>query len=128
MQTKYFLDNIKHININNLFKISGRYLLNNNFNYNNYDNDYNIFKRNNNVKDREYYYTSFYKISKKNLNDYIDSINNLYNEIINDNTIYNKPNMDFEVIIPQKLNYNFKEIQILGITQNISVWGTIDEI
>lgn len=126
MQTKYFLDNIKNININNLFKISGRYLLNNSFNYNNYDNDDNIFKRNDNVKDREYYYTSFYKISKKNLNNYIDSINNLYDEIINDNETYK--NIDYEVLLPLKLNYDFTNVDILGVTQNLAVWKQKDDI
>ena len=56
--------NIDIKNINHFFKISGRYFLNNTFDYNVYENNENIFKKNMNVCDRNYYYTSFYKLTK----------------------------------------------------------------
>lgn len=53
----------------NIYKISGRYWLNDNFNYDNYDNDENIFKTapNNLV-------TAFYKINKTSYQTYINCL------------------------------------------------------
>ena len=119
---EYFIENINKKYIKNIFKISGRYYLNNNFDYNKYDNDNNIFKRNNNLVDIKYYYTSLYKIS----GNYIDDFFKLLNK-----TFYNKDRyleMNLEEIIPEIMNYNFKEIDCLGLTQKIAVWDQIDEI
>ena len=119
---EYFIENINKKYIKNIFKISGRYYLNNNFDYNKYDNDNNIFKRNNNLVDIKYYYTSLYKIS----GNYIDDFFKLLNK-----TFYNKDRyleMNLEEIIPEIMNYNFKEIDCLGLTQKIAVWDQIDVI
>jgi hypothetical protein len=120
-QTKYFLDLIKDVKFNNFFKISGRYLLNETFNYTDYDNDNNIFKKNPIVAN--YYYTSFYKISKKNFEKYRNTINEL-SEYIKVNRDFDTK--DYELFMPEKLS--FKQIQNLGITQNISVWKQFDKI
>ena len=105
-QTKLILDFINNFidnnifEIENLFKISGRYLINNNFNYSNFNCQNNIFKINENIKNRKYYYTSFYKISNINFTDYSNVIYSLTNEIKNTNK-YN--NLDYEVFFPPKL-------------------------
>lgn len=126
-QTKLILDKIndfilsKKITPINIFKITGRYLINDNFNYNDYDNEYNIFKLNMNVKDRQYYYTCFYKISNKNFTKYNTILNKLFNEIVIQKS--NKYNdVDLEVFLPKELK-EFININELGITQNISVWN-----
>jgi hypothetical protein len=113
------LDILKNIdfNINNIFKISGRYLISNNFKYTIYDNDKNIFKINNNIKNRKYIYTCFYKI--KYLKDFIDKIQEIYN-IISTSIIYD--NIDLEVFLPPFFIQNTKYVNFLGIIQNIAVW------
>ena len=126
-QTKIILDvisnliNLNKLNILNLFKITARYIINKNFNYDNYNNNYNIFKLNTNVTNRKYYYTCFYKISNNNFTYYFNIINELFYDIVVKKTIiYNE--IDLEVFFPKKLN-QFKIINELGITQNISVWN-----
>lgn len=120
-QTKYFLDLIKEFRFNNFFKISGRYMLNETFNYSNYDNENNIFKKNPGVT--KYYYTSFYKISKKNFDQFKNKINDL-SEYVKVNR--DLDTADYELFMPATLS--FKEIKNLGITQNISVWKQFDKI
>jgi hypothetical protein len=119
---EYFLSKINVKNIKNLFKISGRYVLNDNFDYNIFNNDDNIFKRNRDLLNLKYYYTSFYKISNNYIEDFFKILNN---------TFYNKDRyleMNYEEIIPEIIDYNFKEIDFIGLKQRISVWNQIDEI
>ena len=119
---EYFILKINKKNIKNVFKISGRYYLNNNFDYNKFDNDDNIFKRNNNLDNMKYYYTSFYKISRFFFDDFFKLLKK---------TFQNKDRyleMNLEEIIPEIINYNFKEIDCLGLTQKISVWNQVDEV
>ena len=130
-QIKYALNVINNYNIkfNNFFKITGRYIINNNFLYDiyakNYKND-NIFKKNKLIKDRLYYYTCFYKISQNNFNDYVNKIYELYSELILKpyENIYNV--IDLEFLLPSQLQ--FKEINDLGITQFISCFNEISDI
>jgi len=117
--------NMNYLNIKQFFKISGRYLINETFNYADYNNNFNIFKRNATVTDRKYFYTSLYKISGMNFKNYCETIANMYNySKTNDNYF----NMDWEVILANQLNYNFIEIPNLGLTQNIAVWNQMDKI
>lgn len=124
-QTKLILDFILYfvdksmIEINHLFKISGRYKINENFDYNKFNNVDNNFKLNENVTNRKYYYTSFYKISNVNYENYHNVINSLINDL-NENNNYD--NVDYEVFFPPKLN-QISLIDNLGITQNVSVWN-----
>jgi hypothetical protein len=117
-----YLNTYDFNNVKNIFKISGRYTINNNFDYNLYNNDYNIFAKNNNVIDRQYYYTCFYKL---NINTYKELILNL-KKCLENQQLYS--GIDLEVIIPKLLNYNFKTLPTLGITQNISVWKDTSNI
>lgn len=117
--------NMNYLKIKHFFKISGRYLINETFNYSDYDNNFNIFKRNAAVTDRNYYYTSLYKISGTNFNNYCDSIIDMYNYSQTNDEYYN---FDWEVIIAKQLKFNFIEIPNLGITQNIAVWNQRDQV
>jgi hypothetical protein len=111
-----------NFNIKNIFKISGRYKINEKFKYFIYNNNNNIFKLNEDVKDRLYYYTSFYKIN--NINEFIDVIKTLFLEI---QTCKKYDNIDLEVLLPIKFS-NIKLIPELGITENIGVWKQIKDI
>ena len=111
------------INIKNVFKISGRYSIVENFNYEQYDNDLNIFKKNKDVRDREFYYTSFYKISYKNISLFNTCIKNSIDFIKKENKPY-----ELETILPSKLNYNFNEVDVLGVNQVIAVHRGISRI
>jgi hypothetical protein len=119
---EYFLSKINKKHIKNIFKISGRYYLNDDFDYNNFDNNDNIFKRNNDLNEMKYYYTSFYKISV----DFCDEYFKLLNKTFQNKDRYLE--MNLEEIIPEIINYNFKEIDCLGLTQKIAVWNQIDEV
>ena len=70
---------IKYHNIRykNLFKISGRRVVNDSYDQNVFEGVYNIFKKNTYVKDRDYYYTCFYKISHTSFEKYHIAINNM---------------------------------------------------
>jgi hypothetical protein len=116
----------KAIRVKNLFKITGRYVFNDHFDINKYNNTNNVFAINKNVKNRKYYYTCFYKIHT------FDIYQNVINKIIG---IYNSFNFknyrgfsDLEVILPQELKFNFQLVSVLGVTQNISVWDEKTEI
>jgi len=117
-----FLKFIDLSKINNFFKISGRYLVNENFDYDIYNNDKNIFKKNEKVTNRNYYYTSFYKLDKNFLHEYFM---NLYKIMIEkDDPIEDLKqqkqfncNHDIEVIIPEKIIEKITLTKYLGITQ-----------
>ena len=117
-----FLKNIDLNNIKYFLKISGRYVINDSFDYTMFDNNMNIFSKNNNVTDREYYYTCFYKLNKKTIPILIEKLR----DCINNKEKY--LSYDLEVIIPKLLNYEFTKIDKLGITQNISVWKETSSI
>lgn len=104
---------IKEINLedyDNIFKISGRYWLNDNFNYSNFENSKNIFQ------EREYnqYTTSlatvFYKITNKDL--YISTLEYCINS-----------SGMLELNFRQKFDNNFISISPIGIEGNVSVDG-----
>ena len=124
---KYINELKNNYEVLNFFKISGRYLVNDNFNYTDYYNNdtihNNIFKNANIPNKPTYYYTSFYKISNTNLQSYY----NVNNELIQDYLDYKvDKNLDLEILLPSRLN--FTTINTLGITQNISVWKDLSNI
>ncbi len=114
----------ENINIRNMFKITGRYLINETFNFEQFDNDNNMFKRNEKVKDRSYFYTCFYKIAGTKFNDYYNIMEELYEDIQNGAYDYE----DYEVVLPMLLYGEFEKVDHLGITQNISVWDEKSQI
>ena len=112
-----FLKNVNFNKIKNLFKISGRYLINDEFDYSLYDNNYSIIKKNKLIVDKDYYFTCFYKLNKDIILNYFNELKN----IIENQELYK--NMDCEVILGDKIKKygNFKEIDNLGITQKIAI-------
>jgi len=128
MQQLCFYENfIKKININNVinfFKISGRYFINESFNYNYYNNELNIFKKNKEITDRDYFYTSFYKLNNKILLDYFEEVVKIFEERDN----YNKDTInDIEVVVPSKIQ-DKTCIENLGVTQIFAVWDIVNQI
>lgn len=119
---KYLISYIKNNNFHfkNLFKITGRYCVNDTFSYDTFDNNENIFKKNIQVTDREYYFTCFYKISNDLFEKYVDSINKTFTNCLNDSNYAAK---DLEVNLPFNIGVNnIKLVNNLGITQCIGVW------
>ena len=114
----------KNMKINNIFKLTGRYLLNNNFDYNKFNNPNIIFKRNNLVEDRAYYFTCFYKIGKAKLGLYYDIMTELFEDIQKNHYEYE----EWEVLLPTLLYKEFDTIDVLGVTQDIAVWKDRSEI
>jgi hypothetical protein len=119
-----FFKNIDMNSFQNFFKISGRYSINNTFNFNNFDNEHNIFKKNHNVLDRDYYYTCFYKLNSNILHQYFISLQNL----LDNKNLYENNYSDLEVILPRLLIDRISLLENLGITQRISVFDTIEDI
>jgi mannosyltransferase OCH1-like enzyme len=78
------LEKIKK-NYQNIFKLSGRYFLNKNFDYKIFDNDLNIFTNWDNSKFS--YCTIFYKINNKYINYYKNILINSINDLNNKNSI-----------------------------------------
>ena len=106
------------MNIQNIFKITGRYLINEHFNYDQYDNDRIILKRNQEVTDRMYYYTCFYKLGFNHFDMFYDIISQLYSDIQEGAYEYE----EWEMLIPILLYGQFESVDTLGVTQNIAVW------
>lgn len=95
----------------NLYKISGRYFLNENFNEKKYLGEDTIFKLSGgNLA------TTFYKINNKQYKIYKDTINYLLNS-----------NESCEQVFYNFFSSNYKNIDILGITGFISVNGNLIE-
>jgi hypothetical protein len=112
---KFLIDN--DIKFNNLIKISGRYYLNDIFNYTLWDND-NIVKKQINIKTNVI--TAFYKLPYK----YIIS---WYNYLLNSTKDFIKCK-GYEIIFGEflmSLNCEAVDISIIGCQGNVSVCGTL---
>jgi hypothetical protein len=106
--------------IRNLFKISGRYVINNQFNMSQYCGNENMFRRNYGLPHVFYYYTSFYRIAPNEMQRYFEALVSLY---ANKHAIEGR---NMEEFVPEAIP--FREIEHLGITQNISVWKDFSAI
>ena len=120
---KYMLKYVDEIRFKNLFKISGRYVINEKFDYEKLEGNNNVFKKNNDIDIENFYYTSFYKISNKNYNKYKKCIDDILNENLKINNY--EP---LEVLLSRYLNYNFELIDNFGITERIAIINYITEI
>jgi hypothetical protein len=112
---QYIFNN--NINFDYLYKISGRYWLNDNFNYNLFDNNlsciHNIYNNTNNV------FTCFYKLTNKMTYDWFQFLLNSEDDFINC--------VGYEVIFAKFLiNYNNNIIieNKIGINGYVTVCGT----
>jgi len=116
---EYFLIHLNLKNINSYFKISGRYIINKNFNFNLLlENNETIFKINENITDREYFYTSFYKLNKNVLNYFFKNLKNIFEN----KHLYKYK--DWECVLPTLINKKVTR-ETLGITQ---IFGPVKKI
>jgi hypothetical protein len=109
-----FFNNFKDIDkINDLYKITGRYWLNENFNLNTYINDKNNFFS---VSESQVVSTRFFKVTNSQINTFIEKLNNdIKNDVI--------AGVSIEASIYK--NIDFKHIDVLGLSGNISVNGDL---
>ena len=104
------------INVRNIFKVGGRYFLNENFNYNKYDNEYDIIS----VFPSHLYnnacHSSCFKITKSNINEFLDSLKIYDKDVKYD--ILDMERMLFNHISRMKntKEYNHETIDIIGMT------------
>ena len=119
----YFFKHIDFTTIKQFFKISGRYFINDNFNYHNFDNNKIIFKINENVKDRKYIYTSFYKLTNNFSPLFFKELHHIF---INKYRYF--VNQDLETIFYEFFFNYITFTDKLGITQLYSCWNLTDEI
>ena len=124
-QTKYIIGYINKIGItfDHYFKISGRYVINDDFDYSAFDNQSNVFNKITGMSHN--YYTSFYKIHSSKFSTYAQTIDDVY-----DQCHINKKFAEsaLEEVLPLKLKYDFVSVGKLGITQNIAVCTDIKRI
>jgi hypothetical protein len=125
LQTLSGLDHLSNVNIkyNNIYKITGRYLVDKTFNISQYENNQNCFKQNltdDFAREQKYYYTCFYKITSSYLETFKNNLRECFRLYTEDNT---KQNDIYEVLLPEIMNFNFKLLPVLNIKQNISVWN-----
>lgn len=113
---KYIKEN--NFEYNNLFKICGRYWLNDKFDYNYFNNNNLIFKKiNENINN---IFTSFYKIPFENVSNLLD--------FLTKTEIYMVKNIGYELLFGQylkNLNYNNVEfIDKIGYEGKVTVCGS----
>ena len=126
-QTLQFFElflNEDYTKIKNFFKITGRYGINEEFDYEQYNNDLNIFKKHLSIKDKEYYYTCFYKLDKSILKE----IQTLFKDFVRNKEKYMNNYSDLEVIFPNAIINKIHLVDKLGIVENIGVWKKITNI
>lgn len=108
---EYLINN--DIKFDNFFKITGRYHINNEFNYNDYNNNLNVFKKIDHIS----LYTSLYKIHYDDINTLLLFINTNFNRMVNA--------QGYEIIFNDLNNIiKINLINNLGVTGRISVCGT----
>jgi hypothetical protein len=110
--------------IQNFFKITGRYEINEHFDYSKYNNRENIFKKHLSIKDREYYYTCFYKLDKSILREVYD----IFGTFVKNKEKYMNNYSDLEVIFPNAIIDKITLTDTLGVVENIGVWKKIENI
>ena len=126
-QTLQFLElffQTDYTKIKNFFKITGRYEINADFDYNQYDNNLNIFKKSLSIKEKDYYYTCFYKLDKSILKE----VQAIFEGFVQNKEKYMNNNSDLEVIFPNAIMDKIHLVDNLGIVENIGVWKKITNI
>jgi hypothetical protein len=126
-QTLQFLDlffQCDYKGTKNFFKITGRYEINSDFDYNQYDNTLNIFKKSLSIKEKDYYYTCFYKLDKSILKE----VQAIFTGFVKNKEKYMNNYSDLEVIFPNAIINKVNLVDSLGIIENIGVWKKITNI
>jgi len=116
-----------------LFKLTGRYLINEKFRFDDYDNSFNIFKlaeigRSVKLHKPYYAYTSFFNVYFE----HVDSLQKALNQIVSDLTemIAKGIPTPLHDDIESRLSLMMPEVKYvaqLGITQRVSTWETEDK-
>ena len=106
------LHNIK-VSYKNIFKLSGRYYINDNFNYNLFDNDKNIFTNWDNSNSS--YATLFYKINMSDIHILEDALLNSINDLKDEKSI--------EYCMFNYFNKNIKIVDKMNVSGHISTEG-----
>jgi len=116
-----FLRYIDLSGFKNVFKITGRYIVDKSFDINQYNRvpDMNVFARDEKLKSMRYYFTCFYKIAPSQLHSYFSTLKRIFVE--RDQYIGNDF-LNLEEIIPLAINFSFVQSPHLGIQQNIAAW------
>lgn len=109
------------ITFERVFKITGRYVLNNSFRMVPFLGRHNIFKRSEFIHDRPYYHTCFFKIDKAHLDKF-------YQCLIDVTKVYRARDFarfggrdDLEVLLPATMGNNFELVRHLGVTQRVAI-------
>ncbi len=119
-------DELLKLNIENLFKLSGRYYLNEKFNEFLFLNQYNCFKLNEFsgwYTEIPAYYSFFYKIHKLYLNDFVNILRNNVEKLKTHKGDHY--HMDMEHFLCTYLKENVAFIDTLGISGNTAVNGNL---
>ena len=87
-------------------------------------NNLNIFKKHLTIKNKEYYYTCFYKLDKSILKD----IQTIFIDFVNNKEKYMNSYSDLEVIFPNAIIDKITLVDNLGIVENIGVWKKVENI
>jgi len=119
----HFLDSKE--SFSNVFKISGRYTITDKFDFQVYNHGRNVFKRDETLKDMQYYYTCFYKIASQNFHSYFELLKKIF---LQREEFVKKNILNLEEIIPRELGYDFITPPVLGLKQNVAVWNNTLEI
>jgi hypothetical protein len=115
---------IDYTGVKNFFKITGRYEINADFYYKQYDNTLNVFKKSLSIKEKEYYYTCFYKLDKSILKE----VQAIFINFVQNKEKYMNNYSDLEVIFPNAIINKIFLVDSLGIVENIGVWKKITNI
>ena len=122
-----FLSRIKSDYFKNIFKLSARYTVMDTFNISKFTENFDDhkFKRDSNLQNMKWYYTSFYRIAPRKFHAFFSMIKNLF---LN-RKFYLENNLpSLEEMIPHALNYSFIELSTLGIRQNVAVFDIMNSI
>jgi hypothetical protein len=120
-----------------LFKLCGRYVINEHFDYRKFDNDHNIFRVNEPLtrfksgflsriltSRKTCYFTSFYKISRRNYPQYREAINRAYDSYNTNPKLQNEP---LELILCSDID-DKTPIKPIGLTINCAVEEWVENI
>ncbi len=103
-----------------IFKLTGRYTINDTFRFAQYISPDNVFKRSDEVKSRAYYFTSFFKIDRGSLGPFYKALKKVMRAFVAKDFSMFGGWQDFEVLLPIAMGKDFKEVGNLGITQHLA--------
>lgn len=112
-QLLHAINFVRKHNFKNYFKISGRYIINDMFNYSLYHNSENIFKECIDSGRSKYFHTCFYKIANNKFVSYYNALEQVVTKCKTNNEYAAS---DFGCTLPLEMNYDFQVVDTLGVT------------